>query len=62
MNAMTLNGFEQIRQHLHFTDNSKVLGKDHPRWTPLQKVTPVIDILLGRLQEGEGGEAKHQGM
>ena len=48
---MNYNAFRQIRQFIHFTDSSKVLDKGHPWWTPLQKVTPVIDILLGWLQE-----------
>ena len=30
MNAMTYNAFRQLRQHLHFVDNSKVNKRQHP--------------------------------
>jgi len=48
-NACTRDSFNQIRQYIHFVDNMKLLPKDHPRWDPLQKIQPILDLLLKQL-------------
>ena len=48
-NACTRDSFSQIRQYIHFVDNMKILPKDHPRWDPLQKIQPILDLLLKQL-------------
>ena len=30
-------------------DTMKLLPKDHPRWDPLQKIQPILDLLLKQL-------------
>jgi hypothetical protein len=41
-NAMTRDAFVNIRRHLHFVDNDALPEKGDHRWSPLQKVMPVI--------------------
>ena len=42
---MTSDALAQIRQYIHYVDNEKLIPKDSPRWHPLQKVQPVIDVV-----------------
>lgn len=40
--TMPVLRFEQIRRHLHFNDNSTMIGKDRPEYDKLHKVRPLI--------------------
>ena len=52
MNAMTLDSFHQMRRFIHLVNTSSLRRKGHPKWHPLQKVQPMIDIARERLQAG----------
>ena len=51
-NSCVRNAFSQIRQYIHFVDNSKLYDKKHPKWNPLLKLGPVLGTIMKRLCDG----------
>lgn len=51
-NACVSEGFLQVRRHIHFVDNSKIYGRNHPKWHPLVKILPIMNIIMKKLCEG----------
>jgi hypothetical protein len=45
-NALGRDAFRQIRQFIHFADNNAQPKKGAAGWSPLQKVAPVLDVIL----------------
>lgn len=48
-NSLTRDAFVQIRRSLHFVDNSTLPKKGDPRWSPLQKIEPVLKLVQCQL-------------
>ena len=42
--------FEEITRYLHFVDSDTLLSRDHPQFSRLQRVDPIIDHLKHRFQ------------
>mmetsp|Transcript_28371 Transcript_28371/g.67599 ORF Transcript_28371/g.67599 Transcript_28371/m.67599 type:complete len:1231 (+) Transcript_28371:374-4066(+) len=50
-NAMSFNSFQQIKNYIHFVDSSKSVKPGHPRFHPLQKIQPFLDMLLKQIRK-----------
>jgi hypothetical protein len=45
-NSLGHDAFRQIRQFIHFADNNTQPKKGAAGWSPLQKVAPVLDVIV----------------
>jgi hypothetical protein len=50
-NSITRDAFLQIRRTIHFVDNSTLPKKGDPRYSPLQKIAPVLKIIQTQLSK-----------
>ncbi|CAJ1954086.1 unnamed protein product [Cylindrotheca closterium] len=48
-NSCTMAAFNQVRRNLHFVETSKLPKKGDRKWSPLQKIQPVLDYLQKQL-------------
>ena len=51
MNAMTHDAFRQLKEYIHFVDSDKLWPRSDSRWNPLQKIKPVLDVIIRSLQK-----------
>ena len=49
--ALGCDAFRQIRQFVHFSDDTTQPKKGAASWKPLQKVAPILDVILVTLAE-----------